>query len=261
MKAIITTAPIARGYGESLTTATTRKATTIPKGTKELMANCTGAWRLQFAPPVIWCGKTTDNERTFTDYTTAATDKSTSTSVTLSDLGVGSTANAYWYVACKRPFAGLWTDVDGANGNTNTMTGYYWNGGWTSASITDGTNTGGCALAIDGAITWSQPADWHSEFLKDLFLYADLSNLPEAATAQRLYVMRFEIVTLALDNAVTLDEVCTLADATKYPPHYLAVTTDYVYPINTEEAGCLEYYDAAGTKTLLVSYSFEHITD
>jgi hypothetical protein len=261
MRATITNAPIARNYGVALTTATTRQSTTIPKGAKEIMMNCTGAFRAQLAPPLIWCGKTTDNERTFTDYTTEATDKSVSTSVTLSSLGVGSTANDYWYVACKYPFAGIWVDVDAANGTTDTMTAYYWNGKWTSAGITDGTNSGGCALAIDGAITWAQSADWQSIYLKDLFPYGDISNLPEAAKADKLYVIRFEIVTTALDSGVTLDEVATLSNPTAWPPGYYAVTTDYSFNINTEEAGCLEFYDAAGSKTLNVTFFFEKIQD
>jgi len=44
------------------------------------------------------------------------------------------------------------------NGTANNMTANYWNGAWTSLSVTDGTDTG-ASLAQSGNCTWTAPTD------------------------------------------------------------------------------------------------------
>jgi len=255
-KVITFTAPVRKFYGESKTTATTRIATTIPTGTHSIITNCSGDWRMQLAPPLILCCKTADNEVTFTDYTTEATDKSTSTSVTLSSLNTAANGN-YWYVFCKEPFGGIWVDVDSANGTASVMSGYYWAGSWIDVSITDGSASGGACLAIDGAITWTVPSVWQSAFLSDLFPGATISNLPSLAKLDKLYGIRFQ-VSAQVDSSTTLDEVAILEDATTYPAGWFQADTDISYNINRDNSGCLEYYDAVGSKTLYLTYAMEY---
>ena len=65
------------------------------------------------------------------------------------------------YARDLQVFEGLKVDVNNTNGNSATITASYWNGSaWTSLSATDGTASGGAALAQDGSVTWSIPDDW-----------------------------------------------------------------------------------------------------
>jgi len=257
MKATVINAPISDFGGDAAyTTATSRKGVTIPAGTKEVIVNCSGDWKLKLAPPLVACFKTTDNEATFTDYTSEATDKSTSTSVVLSSLDTAANGD-YWYVACKYKYGGIWVDVDGTNSTaTDTMTGYYWNGvGWTNITITDGTSSGSVCLAQDGAITWTVPSDWKPMLLSDLFPSGTITNLPASAQTEYLFVVRFQ-TDKAFDSSVTLDEVTVLGDNVTRPHGNFQADTDYEFNIDRDRVGCLDYYDSAGSKSLLVTFAY-----
>lgn len=261
-RSITFSAPIGQFYGQTITTAqNTRQSVNIPKGVKAVVANSNGAFRLQLAPPLLLCCKTADSQMTFTDYTSEATDKSASTEVTLSSLDTAANGD-YFYVASKYKFGGVWIDVDGANSNDVDLSGYYYadNDTWTDISITDGTDSSG-TLAQDGAVTWTVPTNWQPNYLKDILPKgAAIGNLPKAAQTEKLYVVRFQ-VSGAVDAAVTLDEVATLADITSYPQGYFSASTDYEFNINRDEVGCIEYYDTTGSKTLTYTFVKEHTTD
>jgi len=241
-------------YGETWTDATTVKATTIPPGTKSILVNVTGDFRMQLAPPLAWCAKTTDNELTFTDYTSEATDKSTSTSVTLSSLSTAADGD-YFYCASKYPFGGIYVDCDALNASGGgTLTGYTWEGAWVLCTIADGTNATQ-TFARDGVITWTPPASWKPDFLKNIFPHATAAVLAELPQ-ESLYVIRFQ-TSAVLDDGVTLDEVvpvtCATA-ATFYPYGYFQADTDYTFNINRDESGGLAIYDSSGSKTVLITF-------
>lgn len=215
-------APIGGFYGLQLTLTNAKtEAWNIPDGAKELIAYGSAAFRMQLGPPLAACKKTTDNEATFTDYTTNAKDNSASTHVTLSSLDTAANGD-YWYIASRYKFAGCWIDVDGANANASVMTGYYWNGNsWVSASITDNTAAAGKCLAADGTVTFTPPGEWRRGTLDG---------------EDELFIIRFQ-VSAALDAAVTLDGVALLPDTTTYPMGYFAGTTDYILSIDPSEVG------------------------
>lgn len=244
----------------TLTTATTRKSTTVAKGTKSIIANCSGDWSIRHAPPVIACFKTVNDEVDFTDYTSAATDRSTSTSVVLNSLDTAANGD-YWYVACRYPFGGIWVDVDSANGNASDMTGYYWAGSWTNITITDGSASGGACLAVDGAIVWTVPTNWQAMYLSDLFPKGTITTLPNTAQTERLYIVRFQ-VSAAVDSSTTLDEVATLADtAISLNGGLIQADTDYTFNIDRNKTGCIEYFDAVGSKNLILNFIKENAED
>jgi hypothetical protein len=116
--------------------------------------------------PFIAVLKTTDSFATSantTDYTDAAQDSSTSTTLVLSSLA---TSGAVW-VGSHVPFRGLSIDVNAANTNAATMVATYYNtaGTMASLSVTDGTAITGGTLQQDGLVTWTMPTDWQSEKL------------------------------------------------------------------------------------------------
>ncbi len=53
---------------------------------------------------------------------------------------------------------GIRIEVTSVNAVSTTMVGNYWNGSWTSLSVTDGTDTG-ASLAQSGNVTWTAPTD------------------------------------------------------------------------------------------------------
>jgi hypothetical protein len=155
----------------------------------------TNAYNLQHAPRIAFCGKTTDNEVTFTDYTTEAVDISTATSVDLSSLDTAANGD-YWYLASHAKFAGATLDIDATNDTASVMSGYYWNGtAWADITITDGTDVAGDCLKQDGNITWTVPSAWEEK---------TLNGIPN------LYIVRFQ-VTVALDASVTIDSIGLLS--------------------------------------------------
>jgi len=235
--------PISLFHGETLSTTTTIKGLGLPDQVSEAVVYDGSAdFRLQLGPPLDYCGKTIDNEVTFTDYTTVAKDRSTSTSVDLSALSTAA-AGDYWYLASRFPFGGATIDVDGANSTDPcTMTGYYWNGStWAAASITDGTNSGTICLAQDGNVTWTVPAAWRpKEFA--------------AAGDRWLYVMRLQVDD-DLDAATTIDEITLLPDTTANPPGYFESATVYTLSLNKDEVGSLCFYLDSGTSTQYITWA------
>ena len=67
-----------------------------------------------------------------------------------------------WYVGHASKFNTVEIDLSSVvNNNAATLTAYYFDGqAWVSVAITDGTASGGAPLAVDGSITFTQPADW-----------------------------------------------------------------------------------------------------
>ncbi len=225
--------PVNDNYGETLTLGTTALGLNFLKGAEEVMVNAAGAWRMDIGPKMALCLKTTDNEATFTDYTTYATDKSTSTSVTLSSLSTAANGD-YWYLASKHRFAGAILDIDSTNSTESTMSGYYWNGSaWADASITDGTKSGSTCLAADGLIYWTPSSSWTR---------TTLNGEPD------LFVIRFQ-VSVAIDSSVTIDEITLVTNPTTNWGYY-AASTDYVFSLDQANSGSINAMVASATPAL-----------
>ena len=140
--------------------------------------------------------KTTDDEVTFTEYTTEAQDNDTATDVTLSSLGTAAQGD-YFYVGAYRPFRGVEIDIDAANGTASVITAKYWTGGdWVDISATDGTASGGATFAVDGQITWTVPTAWAKKQID----------------RREMYWVRFQ-VSVALDSSTTFNSLFALAQS------------------------------------------------
>jgi len=212
--------PIVEAYGESLVTGTAIKSIGFPPGVAEAIFYPAAASRWGLGPKLDICCKTTDDEVTFTDYTSQATDRNIATVVTLSSLSTAANGD-YWYIGSKHKFAGCNIDIIAANTTTSAMTGYYWNGStWVDVTITD--NTGGATcLGSDGTVTFTVPSAWKK---------TTLNGRPG------LYVIRFQVAA-TIDSSVTIGEISLLPDTVAAPLGYMAATTDYVLSLNTVECG------------------------
>jgi hypothetical protein len=72
------------------------------------------------------------------------------------------TATAYLYIGSDIPFSALDFELGGgvANATAATLVGEYWNGGWETITLTDGTLVTGATLAKAGTISFTKPTDW-----------------------------------------------------------------------------------------------------
>lgn len=92
------------------------------------------------------------------DYSVEVSDGQSGTVAVLDSLDTYAN-NECIFIMTKIPITGLNFTVSAANGNSSTADVYYWNGAWTDANITDGTDSGGATLAQTGSMTWTAPSD------------------------------------------------------------------------------------------------------
>lgn len=220
----------AGGYGEVRAASTASGGTALtstaarivlPKGTNHITMlprnYASSAVVVKFnLNPWLLIFKSTDalaDMANLTDYSDNAQDNSTSTDVTLSSLGTLAQGDAL-YVGSWTPFGGLVVDVDAANGNASVLTVHYSKNDntWADISASDGTDSGGASMAVDGNITWTVPTDWGKIDLKTL--------TTTAAKNQGLFTEPEFWVRLsfsaALDSSTTLNSVIAINRDTTY---------------------------------------------
>lgn len=95
----------------------------------------------------------------FTDKTSEALDVN---SVLTGAFWTGHAEGQYFYAGATTPFDRLTLVADTLSAGGGALVSEYYNGSaWTALSgVTDGTASGGNALAQDGDITWTIPTDW-----------------------------------------------------------------------------------------------------
>ena len=175
---------------------------------------------VQFAiNPWISVLKTQDAGASWTDYSENAQDDDASTDVTMSSQGTLANGDAL-FVGCAVPIRGLAIDVDDVNGTSSLMTGDYWDGSaWSDINETDGTASGGAALAQDASVTWTEPSDWESKTLRTIIETEKSWDGTFAGTGQvfntPLYWVRLK-VSAALDSSTTLNSIHPLNRSIRY---------------------------------------------
>lgn len=243
------------GGGTALTTTAVRIV--LPLGTKAVTLtprNASGANVLRFNfNPWLTILKTTDllaTQAALTDYSQAAQDGSTATSVVLSSLGALSASDAL-YVGSHLPFLGVEVDVDAANGTASVLTVAYWNGtAWTDTSATDGTASGGATFAVDGNITFTMPTDWVTT---DLFTTQPTTALRGLGIlTEPLYWLRF-VVSVALDSSTTLDSMIAINRSTVYDEFPFGMWDDQSVTVGPGGVCSVTALTDAGTGNLIVS--------
>lgn len=199
--------------GTALTT--TAGVISLLKGTQYVSLegrNYSTAVVVQYAlVPYLLVYKTADLLATITDYSAAAQDGDAGTDVVLSSLDTLANGDALW-VGSRVPFRGLRADVDAANANASVLTGVYWDGNsLENITLTDGTDSGGATMAVDGAITWTVPTDWVPASLVTIGSAA--ASVPHST--EPLYWVRL-VVSAALDSSSTLNSLLALSRSTAY---------------------------------------------
>jgi len=211
------------GASKGVSLSATAARTFIPRGTRWMSLtarNFSTAVVAQYAfNPWLVVLKTTDDlvlESNLTDYSEQAQDNDAATDVTLSSLGTAAQGD-YLLVGSHMPFEGVYADVDSANGNASVLTINYWNGSaWTDTSNTDGTDSGGASMAVDGANTWTVPSAWVMASIYDIQTALDGNT---NSTAQNVGLFRRELYwtqwafSAALDSSTTLNSMLAIRRA------------------------------------------------
>lgn len=165
--------------------------------------------------PFLTIFKTTDalvTQAAITDYSDEAQDNDTGTSVVLSSIGTAAQGD-FLYVGAAIPFSGVQIDIDAANGTASVITVKYRKSDdtWADITDTDGTDSGGASMAVDGNVTWTVPTDWISG---KLVQFGD-TKLNIGLGAQELFWTRWEW-SAALDSSTTLDSMIAINRDTTY---------------------------------------------
>ena len=258
------TKPTVTGEIRTLSTAnggtaltTTSAFILFPEGVKELMMTpadfvTASVAKFQFCPYALVVKRSgTFAAANLTDYTSAAQDADTATTVVLSSLPlVGS--NGFLYVGSYVPFRGVRVVVVSANGTASVLTGKYRKDDdtWTDVTVADGTDSGGATFAVTGNITWTVPTDWKRIKL----IEADNSSTPITfihVNTPEIYWMRFE-VSATLDSSTTLSSLIALNRSTSYAE--LKTGQPYQTAMKVAPGGisALEALTNAGTANLIV---------
>ncbi len=221
-----TTLPGALGQGKSATTTGTGTALTTAPGTIMLPLrtrridliprNYSTAVAAQWTKvPWMTVLKTTTLLTTvagLTDYSNAAQDNSTSTTLDISSLATIAN-NGALYIGAYQPFIGVVVDVQNTNSTASVLTVKYRKSDntWATTSATDGTISAATTFAVDGNVTWTEPTDWIACRL------VDVAVNPDPQIGHMLYESLFWTqweVSVALDASTTLNSMVAIPRAT-----------------------------------------------
>lgn len=181
-----------------------------------------------------------------TDYSEAAQDSSTSTSVVLSSQGTAAQGD-YLYVGAEIPFSGVAVDIDAANSNASVLTVNYRknDGTWATTSASDGTDSGGASMAVDGNVTWTVPTDWDTTSLR---LAGDTKlNI----LAHPLFWTRWQF-SAALDSSTTADHMLSINRSTTYHELLSGVGWEEAVTVGPGGISSIQAKTDAGTASLII---------
>ena len=145
-----------------------------------------------------------DDGGVFTNKTTGGNNTTTDTMDLFVDTGVANTGDAH-YFGHPEQFSGMRIDVTTAGTGSYTIDWEYWNGAWTSLSVSASTGDVDFKTASDTNLSWTIPGDWVT------------TSVTNDGTTTNFYWVRAVIATAA--TTVTPDARRAIAkDVTRYLP-------------------------------------------
>lgn len=233
-------APVSDVYGESTALATTLAygdVLNVRKGFRGLQFFCAADFKFLTTPRIDRVLLYDASEDAYYDFTDAALDNSTTTSVNLGTM----TTSDILYVGCVDTFLGLAVDMDATLVNSaavSTLDWEFWNGSvWTDFSgDDDGTDAASKTLAQDGFYTWTLPTTW---------------NVTPVNGSANLYYARFKPAGTLTANT-SINGLCAINKGTSYI-YYVA---NVMHNLNYDEdaVGGLQFLAASATPTVYVNH-------
>jgi hypothetical protein len=243
----ITAAPLKALEGATLALSTTADYIAVKPGWHEVKMYCATQWRLALSPALVHCLYYLASAGTYTEYKTQATDGLSTTHVPLDAMATGD----YLYMGFSEPALGVYIDVGtNAQANAATLDVEYCSTAVAQgatlaftdvAGDSDGTTSGGAALAIDGVYTWTLPSAW---VRSTLGTYA-------TPTYTKCYWIRFA-PSATLSAAVDLNEIIPVYQNVNYG--YMEPGLEYQFTFEPSRCGGFVVKATAGTPTLDYSW-------
>lgn len=190
-----------------------------------------------------------------TDYSDAAQDADTATSVDISELGA-LTAGDFLLVGAALKFRGVYFDIDGTNGlGTAALQVDDWRAaGWNAMTTALGTLTDGTfstrTFAQDGLVSWTPNAGWLAATLREI--YPTAPNTPYSD--MKLFWTRWTVSAAITDTSVTIDSMVAANRSTAYAELMSGQTfEERIRHGEIGGFGCVEALTDAGTANLIVN--------
>jgi hypothetical protein len=201
--------------------------------------------------PYLIVLRTQDDLATATDYSEAAQDNDTSTSVVLNSQGTAAQAD-YLFVGSHVPFRGARVVIGNTNSNASVLTVKYRKSDdtWADITATDGTTTGGATFGQTGNVTWTVPTDWKQTNLASIASPAPADAIPQRSTP--LYWTRWE-VSAALDSTTSATSLLAMNRSTAYSEWPAGLVIEERVQRGPGGMGCIEALTDAGTANLIVN--------
>jgi len=190
-----------------------------------------------------------------TDYSIAAQDNSTSTSVDISSLDTE--ANGDWVlVGSHKRFGGMSLDIDSTNSTgSRTLSATYWDGGaWATLTLTYSV-AWTTAFDADTILTWTVPTIWKPDYFHNIYPgHTKGSNY--YYDQKPLYWTKFT-VNGALDSSTTLDHILAVNRSTGYFELLSGQPLELLDKVGFDGMGCIQAITDAGTANLVVNLAVE----
>lgn len=160
------------------------------------------------------------------------------------------TTSDFLYLCFSGVIGGVRIVIGSANGTASTtLTAEYRKNDdtWANLTPTDGTDSGGIALAVTGSVTWTAPTDWKRASLGGpQGIVTDVDAPPINGFWLRLGWDE------ALDSDTEIDEIWALNKDTSRG--YFRAATEYALSFDRRSVGAIEAILAAGTDTMELTF-------
>jgi hypothetical protein len=244
--------------GETLSTSTTYATLGIPPTAEQfILYQPTADFRLSLVPALIDARFFNSAASAPSQYegsgtlVAALTDRTTTGTGTTLDSALAD--NDFLYLCFSDPVRGIQITVGSANSTANTtfIAKYRKNDNtWAALSITDGTDSGGVALAQTGPLTWTAVTDWKRDILVGPTAITDNATTGERQTRSGFWVQLSWDE--ALDSDTEITNIWGINQAVDYG--YFRTGVEYTFTCDKSQVGAIEVDLASGTDTMQVTW-------
>jgi len=236
---------ISKTYGETVSLTTTAAHLAFMPKYHEVLMYCASAFRMGLAPKLASVQYYSASGGTYTNYTTEATDRSSSTHVPLDAMA----ATDYLYLGVTEPVRGFYFDI-GTNAQATGSRTLDWEymSALTSAGVATFTDVAGDSDGTSGSTTLDQDGLYSFTLVAAGTVLR--GRIAALNTTKDLYWYRF-CPSGALSATVDVNEIIPVCDTVNYG--YFQGGISYQFSINPEKEGAFEF-DHTSSDTLYVTW-------
>ncbi len=243
--------------GETLATSTTYATLgVVPTAEQFILYQPTEDFRLALVPALVDARFFNSAAAVGSQYESGLvnvlTDRLTTTG-TLTTLDSALADVDFLYLCFSDPVRGVQVTIGSANATASTtlIAEYRKNDNtWAALSVTDGTDSGGVALAQTGPVTWTAVADWKRDMLIGPTAIIDNATTTEKNTGKGFWLrLSWDE---ALDSDTEITQIWGINQTTDYG--YFRSGVEYTFTSDRLQVGAIEVDLAANTDTMQVTW-------